>query len=76
MAFGERFTARVFLNFLRRLLRLTKRKVYLIADRHPVHKAGSVSRWLARHASQVGLFWLPAYSPELNPDQTVEFRLP
>ena len=72
MVFRQRFTARVFLNFLGRLLRLTRktrRKVFLIADGHPVHKARSVSRWLAEHAAHIRIFWLPSYSPELNPDE-------
>lgn len=72
MVFRQRFTARVFLNFLGRLLRLTRktrRKVFLIADGHPVHKARSVSRWLAKNAAHLRIFWLPSYSPELNPDE-------
>ena len=72
MIFRQRFTARVFLNFLRRLLRLTRktrRKVFLIADGHPVHKSRLVNRWLAKRAAQIRLFWLPSYSPELNPDE-------
>ena len=72
MVFRQRFTARVFLNFLGRLLRLTRksrRKVFLILDSHPVHKARAVSRWLAEHAAQIQVFWLPPYSPELNPDE-------
>jgi transposase len=72
MIFRQRFTARVFLNFLRRLLRLTGksgRKVVLIADGHPVHKARHVARWLAQHSSRIRIFWLPSYSPELNPDE-------
>lgn len=69
MVFGQRFTARVFVRFLRRLIRHAGRKVFLIVDRHPVHKARRVSRWLAQHPAQVRLFWLPPYSPELNPDE-------
>src|SRR3989441_202816 len=41
MVFHQRFTAPVFLNFLRRLLRLIPGKVFLILDRHPVHKSGA-----------------------------------
>ncbi|MGH2508956.1 MAG: IS630 family transposase [Ktedonobacteraceae bacterium] len=77
MIFHQRFTARVFLNFLRRLLRLTRktrRKVFLIADSHPVHKSRAVSRWLAEHAAQMRIFWLPSYSPELNPDELLNQR--
>lgn len=72
MIFRQRFTARVFLNFLGRLLRLTRKtrkKVFLIADGHPVHKARSVKRWLAEHAAQIRIFRLPSYSPERNPDE-------
>jgi transposase len=72
MIFRPRFTARVFLNFLSRLLRLmrkTRRKVFLIVDGHPVHKSRLVNRWLAGHAAQIRIFRLPSYSPELNPDE-------
>jgi transposase len=72
MIFRQRFTARVFLNFLGRLLRLTRktrRKIFLIVDGHPVHKARSVRHWLAEHAQQIRVFCLPSYSPELNPDE-------
>jgi transposase len=72
MIFRQRFTARVFLNFLGRLLRLmrkSRRKVFLIVDGHPVHKSRSVSRWLAEHREQIRIFQLPSYSPELNPDE-------
>ena len=70
MVFRERFTAAVFLRFLRRLVRQAAgRKVFLIADRHPVHRARKVAAWLARHVDQIRLFHLPGYSPELNPDE-------
>src|SRR5712691_7541510 len=62
MIFRQRFTARVFLNFLGRLLRLIPGKVFLILDRHPVHKSAPVSRWLAstRRASSSSGFRLTA----------------
>lgn len=41
MLFKERFNGPVFLRFLRRLLRQGQRKVFLITDRHPVHRAAS-----------------------------------
>lgn len=69
MVFRERFTVNVFLRFLRRLVRQMKRRVFLIVDRHPVHRAASVTRWLARHSSKIRMFFLPSYSPELNPDE-------
>ncbi len=69
MLFKERFNGPMFLGFLRRLLRQRKRKVFLIMDRHPVHRAAAVKHWLGRHADRLRLFLLPGYSPDLNPDE-------
>jgi len=69
MLFKERFNGPLFLRFLRRLLRQRQRKLFLIMDRHPLHRAAAVKRWLGRHADRLRLFFLPAYSPDLNPDE-------
>ena len=69
MVFKKRFTAEVFIAFMRRLVRSVGRKVYLIVDGHPVHKSVKVAAWLARHRRQIRMIMLPAYSPELNPDE-------
>jgi len=69
MVFRQRFTTKVFLRFLRRLVRQRRSKVFLIVDRHPVHVARAVARWVADHANRIALFFLPGYSPELNPDE-------
>jgi hypothetical protein len=58
----------VFIDFLGRLLRdCGGRKVHLIVDGHPAHRARLVSAWVGRHADQIELHFLPGYSPELNP---------
>ena len=69
MVFRRRFTAPVFVTFLRRLVRQVGRKVFLIVDRHPVHRSRAVERWLAEHPERLRLFYLPGYSPRLNPDE-------
>jgi transposase len=69
MVFKERFTARVFLRFLKRLRRQVGRKVVLIVDEHPVHKAGETARWLKSQEANLRMYFLPPYSPELNPDE-------
>lgn len=69
MVFRRRFTMPVLLAFLRRLLRSVKGKVFLILDGHPVHHGKMVQRWLAAQAHRIALFFLPGYSPELNPDE-------
>ena len=69
MVFKRRFTSVVFLAFLRRLLRQANRKTFLIVDGHPVHRSAAVKRWLGKHAEKLRLFYLPGYSPKLNPDE-------
>jgi len=69
MVFKERFDTKVFLEFLRRLVRQNSRKVYLIVDRHPVHRSKRVKKWVEANAQKIRLIFLPGYSPELNPDE-------
>ena len=69
MVFTQRFTRDVMIEFLRRLVQHAKRKVFLIHDCHPVHRAHKVTHWLDKHADQIERFFLPEYSPELNPDE-------
>jgi transposase len=66
--FTGSFSGPVFTDFLRRLLRdCGGRKVHLIVDGHPVHRAKAVSAWVGRHGERIQLHFLPGYSPELNP---------
>jgi transposase len=66
--FTGSFTGAVFIDFLRRLLRdCDGRKVHLIVDGDPVHRARLVSAWVGRHAERIELHFLPGYRPELNP---------
>jgi transposase len=69
MVFKKRFRVNVFMDFLRRLLRQARRKVFLIVDGHPVHRAIKLKNWLKKNESRIRLFYLPGYSPELNPDE-------
>ncbi len=69
MVFRKRFRNDVFTRFLKRMVRQSERKVFLIVDRHPVHRSRTVKKWLAENEKQIRLFYLPSYSPELNPDE-------
>ena len=69
MIFEGKFNADVCIRFLKRLIKDTKRKIFLILDGHPVHKSKKVKSWIVANASKINLFVLPAYSPELNPDE-------
>lgn len=69
MVFKKRFNDALLLDFLRRMMRQIKGKVFLIVDRHPVHRSIKVKRWLHNNSHRISLFFLPSYSPELNPDE-------
>jgi len=69
MVFKSRFTSPVALEFLSRLVRHSRRKVFVIWDGHPVHRSRAVKRWVQEHAGQIEMFFLPGYSPQLNPDE-------
>ena len=58
-----------FIAFLRRLTKDAGQKVFLIVDNLKVHHAARVKRWVAAHAHEIALFYLPAYAPDHNPDE-------
>jgi transposase len=59
------------LRFLARLTRDAGQKVFLILDRLPVHRSAKVRAWLAGREAEIEVFYLPGYSPELNPDEGI-----
>lgn len=69
MIFTGSFNTKVFLKFVKRLIRQVRRKVFLIVDKHSVHISREAERWLTNHSHRIEVFFLPSYSPELNPDE-------
>ncbi len=67
--FDGALNAAIFIDFLKRLVRDAGRKVYLIVDNLRVHHSKVVKAWLAEHKHEIEIFYLPSYSPELNPDE-------
>jgi transposase len=67
MTYQGALNAAVFLVFLTRLIAGPPRKVLLIADRLRAHKTPEVEAWVEAHRDRIEVFYLPAYSPELNP---------
>ncbi len=59
----------IFIDFMKRLLKDAKQKVFLIVDNLRVHHAKAVQDWVARHKVEIEIFYLPAYAPEHNPDE-------
>ena len=69
MVFQGQFKAPVFVEFLKRLLRQLKGRIYLIVDGHPVHRSGEVRHFVEAHKERLRLIRMPGYCPELNPDE-------
>ena len=70
-AYHGTLTASTFLDFCQRLLHDATGPVSLILDGHPVHRSNAVTTFAAGTDGQLRLFFLPSYSPELNPDEWV-----
>src|SRR5919106_259662 len=69
MVLDGAITAPDLLRFITRLVRDAGQKVFLILDRLPVHRSAKVRDWLAGREAEIEVFYLPGYSPELNPDE-------
>jgi transposase len=71
MVLRGRVGAGSFIEFIRRLLHGIPYRVFLIVDGHPAHKAKAVTHFIETVKNRFRLFFLPPYSPELNPDEGV-----
>jgi transposase len=71
MVIDGRVNAGVFCTFLDRLMHGEDGHVFLVVDGHPAHKAKLVQRHVATYDGRLRLYFLPPYSPELNPDEYV-----
>jgi transposase len=60
-----------FIKFMQRLIHGVDHPLFLIVDGHPAHRAKSVKQFLETVKDQLRVFYLPPYSPELNPDELV-----
>jgi transposase len=71
MVFEDKLNGPRFVEFLKRLLHKSRRPIFLIVDGHPAHRAAFTKKFLRKADGRLRLFFLPPYSPELNPDEFV-----
>jgi transposase len=70
MIYRQNFTAQIFIKFLAQIVRGAKgRRVIVMVDNLRVHHAKPVQKWLESNQARIALEYLPAYSPELHPDE-------
>lgn len=69
MCYDGAMNSAIFIRFMRRLIKHRSKKVFLIVDNLKVHHSGPVKEWIEAHKKEIELFFLPAYTPERNPDE-------
>jgi transposase len=75
MIVEDAFNSDKLIEFLEALIKDAGRKVFLILDNLRVHHSKPVKAWLAEHQEKIEVFYLPSYSPELNPDERLNADL-
>lgn len=69
------FNADRLIEFMESLVKDIRRKVFLVMDNLKVHHCKPVKEWLEENAHKIEVFYLPSYSPELNPDERLNADL-
>lgn len=75
MIIDDAFNADKLIEFLGALIKDTNKKVFLILDNLRVHHSKPVKAWLADRTDKIEVFYLPSYSPELNPEERLNADL-
>ena len=66
-----KLNAESFMEFLKDFVKSQRRKILLVVDGHPAHKANLIKEYIATLGGKLELHFLPPYAPDLNPDEFV-----
>lgn len=75
MIIDEAFNSDRLIEFLDALIKDAGKKVFLILDNLRVHHSKPVKAWVEERRDKIELFYLPSYSPELNPEERLNADL-
>lgn len=75
MIIDDVFNADRLIEFMESIVKDVPRKVFLVMDNLKVHHSKPVQKWLEAHKKEIEVFYLPSYSPELNPDERLNADL-
>ncbi len=73
--FSGALNAKILIGFMKRLVHGRQKRVFLILDNLRVHHSKAVTKWLKENEEKILVFYLPSYSPELNPDEMLNADL-
>ena len=75
MLYKDNMNSDKLIDFMRRLVHDSTKKVFLILDNLRVHHSKKVQAWLEKHRDEIKVFYLPPYAPEYNPDELMNSDL-
>ncbi len=73
--FSGALNARVLVGFMKRFIYGREKRIFLVLDNLRVHHSKAVRKWLKENADKIVVYYLPSYSPELNPDELLNADL-
>ena len=64
--------SKTFVDFLKQIMNNHRwRKIIVITDNYPAHDSAYVKNFIEQNKNKVTVYYLPTYSPDLNPDEDV-----
>lgn len=73
--FSGALNAKILIGFMKRLVHGREKRIFLVLDNLRVHYSKAVKKWLEANADKIVIFYLPSYSPELNPKELLNADL-
>ncbi len=69
MFYEQNMNVDLLTDFMSRIIKSNDRKVFLILDNLRVHHSKQLTSFLEENEESLRIFYLPSYSPDLNPDE-------
>ena len=69
MTYRNALDTKILIKFVNRLIQNIDKKLFIIMDNLAVHHSKKFMKLIEQKCDKVAVFYLPSYSPELNPDE-------
>jgi transposase len=69
LLYSDTMNSDKFIEFMQQLIKSSSQKVYFIVDNLRVHHSKPVKEWVEENKKKIALYFIPSYSPEMNPDE-------
>ena len=67
-----RMSSETYIDFLAKIIsQHPNRKIVVVSDNAPIHTSKAVQSFALSNNKRISLFYIPSYSPELNPDEHI-----